>query len=68
MGFLIGSSSKMNLTSTLAATYLDTVCPLVEDIHDRGLFVLLPFTSSWVARDRLTDSKPMLKAPNDRPR
>lgn len=56
MGLLIGTSTKMNLTSTQAATYLDTFRPLVEDVADRELFVLLPFTSIWVARDRLTGS------------
>jgi L-erythrulose 1-phosphate isomerase len=54
MGVLIGTSSKMNLTSTEAASYLDVLLPMVDDITDRGLFVLLPFTSIWVARDRLT--------------
>jgi triosephosphate isomerase len=53
---LIGTSSKMNLTSTEAATYLDALLPLVDDIADRELFVLLPFTSIWVARDRLSGS------------
>jgi triosephosphate isomerase len=54
MGVLIGTSSKMNLTSTEAAGYLDALLPMVDDIADRDLFVLLPFTSIWVARDRLT--------------
>ena len=53
MGILIGTSSKMNLTSTEAGSYLDTLCPLVADLRGRDLFVLLPFTSIWVARDRL---------------
>jgi triosephosphate isomerase len=56
MGLVIGTSSKMNLTSTEAAAYLDSLRPMVADITDRGLFVLLPFTSIWVARDRLTGS------------
>ncbi len=54
MDVLIGTSSKMNLTSTEAATYLDALVPLVGDVEDRRLFVLLPFTSIWVARERLT--------------
>jgi triosephosphate isomerase len=54
MRVLIGTSSKMNLTSTEAAGYLDALLPVVDDIADRELFVLLPFTSIWVARDRLT--------------
>ena len=53
---LVGTSSKMNLTSTEAATYLDALVPLVGDLPDRRLFVLLPFTSIWVARDRLAGS------------
>lgn len=54
MGVIIGTSSKMNLTSTEAAAYLDALVPLLDDLPDRRLFVLLPFTSIWVARDRLT--------------
>ena len=53
---LIGTSSKMNLTSSETATYLDTLVPLVADLADRELFVLVPFTSIWVARERLTGS------------
>jgi triosephosphate isomerase len=56
MGLLVGTSSKMNLTSSEAAAYLDTLRPLVADVADRELFVLLPYTSIWVARDRLTGS------------
>jgi triosephosphate isomerase len=54
MTVLIGTSSKMNLTSTEAAAYLGTIVPLVGDVLDREVFVLLPFTSIWVARARLT--------------
>ena len=46
----------MNLTSTQAVAYLDALRPIVADIVDRELFVLLPFTSIWAARDRLTGS------------
>ena len=56
MGVIIGTSSKMNLTSTGAAAYLDALMPLLSDLPDRRLFVLLPFTSIWVARDRLAGS------------
>ncbi len=56
MGLLIGASSKMNLTSTQAAAYLDVFRRLVEDVVDRDLFVLFPFTSIWVARERLAGS------------
>lgn len=53
MTILVGTSTKMHLTSTEAASYLDKLRPLVKDLPDRTLFVLLPFTSIWVARDRL---------------
>jgi len=56
VSLLIGTSSKMNLTSTGAGAYLDALRPLVADLADRELFVLLPFTSIWVARERLTGS------------
>ncbi len=54
MGVIIGTSSKMNLTSTEAAGYLDALVPLLGDLPDRRLFVLLPFTAIWVAREKLT--------------
>jgi triosephosphate isomerase len=50
---LIGMSSKMNLTSTEAGSYLDTLVPLVAELADRRIFVLFPFTAIWMARDRL---------------
>ena len=53
MAILVGTSTKMNLTSTETAGYLDTLLPLAAGLADRRLFVLLPFTSIWVARDRL---------------
>jgi triosephosphate isomerase len=56
MGTLIGASSKMNLTSSETAGYLDALRPLVADVVDRDMFVLVPFTSIWMARERLTGS------------
>lgn len=56
MPVMVGTSSKMNLTSTEAAAYLDALRPMVADLPERDLFVLLPFTAIWVARDRLTGS------------
>jgi triosephosphate isomerase len=53
---IVGMSSKMNLTSTEASIYLDDLRPLVSDLQDREVFVLLPFTSLWVARERLSGS------------
>lgn len=50
---IIGTSWKMNLTAAQAAGYLDTLVPLVAGVHDRDLFVLPPFPSIFVARDRL---------------
>jgi triosephosphate isomerase len=57
VSLLIGTSTKMNLTSTEAAAYLDALRPLVDDVIDRDVFVLLPFTAIWVARERLTGSR-----------
>jgi triosephosphate isomerase len=54
---LIGTSTKMNLTSTEAAAYLDVLRAVLDDAADREVFVLLPFTSIWVARDRLIGSR-----------
>lgn len=56
MTILIGTSTKMNLTSTEAGRYLDALCPLVADLPDRELFVLLPFTSLFVAKDQLANT------------
>ena len=67
MGVIIGTSSKMNLTSTGAAAYLDALMPLLGDLPDRRLFVLLPFTSIWVARDRLAGSAVALGRPGRPP-
>jgi triosephosphate isomerase len=54
---LIGTSWKMHLTSTEAAAYIDTLVPLVDDVVDRSLFLLVPFTSIWVAQARLAGSR-----------
>ncbi|MHB8893048.1 MAG: triose-phosphate isomerase [Candidatus Limnocylindrales bacterium] len=54
---IIGTSWKMNLTSTETARYCDTLRPLVADITDRDLFVLPPFTSISMARERLRGSR-----------
>jgi len=53
---LIGTSLKMNLTSTEAATYFDALRPMVAPLTSCELFVLPPFTSIWVARDHLGGS------------
>ena len=47
----------MNLTSTDASRYFRTLAPLVEGLDDRDIFVLPPFTSIWVARSELGDTR-----------
>jgi triosephosphate isomerase len=53
---LIGTSLKMNFTSSDVAAYFDTLRPMVAPLASCELFVLPPFTSIWVARDRLVGS------------
>ena len=53
---LIGTSLKMNFTSREAAAYFDALRPMVAPLASCELFVLPPFTSIWVARDRLRGS------------
>ena len=53
---LVGTSFKMNLTSIEAGPYFDTLRPLVASLTSCDLFVLPPFTSIWVARERLNGS------------
>lgn len=54
---LIGTSWKMNLTSTETERYFRALVPLVDDLADRDLFVLPPFTSLWVARRELSATR-----------
>jgi triosephosphate isomerase len=53
---LIGTSLKMNLTSSEVATYCEALMPMVATLASCELFVLPPFTSIWVARERLQGS------------
>lgn len=46
----------MNLTSSEAARYFDVLRPLAAPLTCCELFVLPPFTSIWVARERLHGS------------
>jgi triosephosphate isomerase (TIM) len=46
----------MNFTSSEAAAYFDALLPMVAPLTSCELFVLPPFTSIWVARDRLRNS------------
>jgi triosephosphate isomerase len=51
---LIGTSWKMNLTSTQAASWFGTARPRLEPLAaERDLFVLPPFPAIWVAREAL---------------
>ena len=53
---LIGTSTKMNLTSREAGCYFDALLSLVTGATGCELFVLPPFTSIWVARKHLANS------------
>ena len=53
---IVGTSTKMNLTSSEAARYFRAVRSLVQDVVNCQLFVLPPFTSIWVAREELGGS------------
>jgi triosephosphate isomerase len=53
---LIGTSWKMNLTSSEADRWFRDFIPLVAHLDDRDLFVLPPFTSIWVAHQRLAET------------
>jgi triosephosphate isomerase len=50
---LVGTSTKMNLTSTEAAAWIERIVPLTADLDDVERFVLPPFTAIWIARERL---------------
>ena len=50
---LIGTSWKMNLTSSEAAAWFAAAVPALATLDDRDLFVLPPFTAIHVARDAL---------------
>jgi triosephosphate isomerase (TIM) len=54
---LIGTSWKMNLTSSEADRWFREFVPLARNLDDRDLFVLPPFTSIWVARERLRGTR-----------
>ena len=50
---LIGTSWKMNLTSTQAEGWLRAVVPRVRDLAGRDLFILPSYPALWVARREL---------------
>lgn len=53
---LIGTSTKMNLTSRETAAWCEALRPLVADLVGVDLFVLPPFTALWTAREQLAGS------------
>ena len=53
---LIGTSFKMNLTSTEVRRYFEVLRPLIAHKKSCDLFVLPPFTSLWVARELLAET------------
>lgn len=53
---LIGTSLKMHFTSSEAAPYFEEIRSLTEGIDSCDLFVLPPFTSIWVAREKFAGS------------
>jgi triosephosphate isomerase len=57
MRSLIGTSWKMNLTSTQAEAWLRAVVPLLDGLVDRDLFVIPPFPALWVARRELAGTR-----------
>jgi len=54
---LIGTSWKMNMTSSEADRWFRAFLPAVAELDDRDLFVLPPFTAIWVARELLRDTQ-----------
>ena len=57
MRTLIGTSGKMNLTSSEASRYCRALRPLVDDVVDCDLFVLPPFTAIWAVAQGLRGSR-----------
>jgi triosephosphate isomerase len=57
MRTLIGTSWKMNLTSSEASRYCRALRPLVDDVVDCDLFVLPPFTAIWAVAQGLRGSR-----------
>ncbi len=53
---LVGTSTKMNLTSSEAAAYFTALREHAAGLDGVDLFVLPPFTSIWVARAELAGS------------
>jgi triosephosphate isomerase len=51
---LIGTSWKMNLTSSQAAAWFDAFLPAVAGIDGSSIFVLPSYPAIWVARHQLT--------------
>jgi triosephosphate isomerase len=54
---LVGTSTKMNLTSSEARGYLEELRRLLDGVTQAEVFVLPPFTSLWLARECLAGSR-----------
>jgi triosephosphate isomerase len=54
---LIGTSWKMNVTSSEAEAWLRVAVPLLRDLDDRDLFVLPSFPAIWMARRELSGTR-----------
>lgn len=54
---LIGTSWKMNLGSAAAERWFAAALPLLAAVDGCEIFVLPPFTSIWVARQRLAGTR-----------
>ena len=54
---LIGTSFKMNLTSTELTRYIEVLRPLIEPLTACDMFMLPPFTAIWAARECLRGSR-----------
>jgi triosephosphate isomerase len=53
---LVGTSWKMNLSSSEARRYCEILRPLVSDVKGRDMFVLPPFPAIWAAHQALDGS------------
>lgn len=56
MRMLVGTNTKMNLTSSQTTAYCETLRRLTADVEHCEVFVLPPYTSIWAARDQLAGS------------
>ncbi len=57
MNLLVGTSTKMNLTSTDARVWCESVRASSRDLTGLQLFILPPFPAIWAAREELAGSE-----------